>query len=128
MLLAALLVHPAVPRIIRGHLPRSIDIRGFGYVAHTASYALLTLLLLVLVRPRQRLTAGLLVLGIAFHGMLTETVQYWVPARDCDPLDLLANLGGIALAAVVYSTILSRFLPETQGDVIPCALRTGKEC
>jgi hypothetical protein len=119
MALGALLVHPAVPRFIRGHLPGSIDIRGFGYAAHTTSYALLTILLLTLVRPRQRVTAMMMVLGISLHGLLTEAAQYWIPARDCDPLDLLANLVGIALGTASYFAFLSRYGSKCSGMSLP---------
>jgi VanZ family protein len=118
--LGALLVHPAVPRFIRGHLPRSIDIRGFGYVAHTTSYALLSILLLTLIRPRRRVAAMLLVTGISIHALLTEAAQYWVPARDCDPLDLLANLAGMALGVVSYLSVF-RFGSKRGGVSLPAS-------
>jgi VanZ family protein len=128
LVLAILLVHPSVPRFVRGHLPRSIDLRGLGYFAHAACYTFLTTLLLVIIRPRHRSTLMLVVLGIALHGVLTEAAQYWIPARDCDPLDLLANLGGIILAAGVYAGMLSRFSIERRPAIASCTVGTGKDC
>lgn len=127
-LLAALLVHPAVPRFLRGQLPDSIDLRGFGYFAHMASYATLTTLLLMMFRQSRSSTRTLLVLGIALHGLLTEAAQYWIPARDCDPLDLLANLTGIALAAGGYAVVFSRFFLQSHPEFAPRMARTGKDC
>jgi hypothetical protein len=126
--LAAFLVHPLVPRFVRGQLPSTMDLKGLGYGAHATAYMLMSAVMLGLVRPRRWCSAGLLLLGIAAHGVLTEAAQFWIPARDCDPLDLAANLAGITVVSVVYAVILNRLLRFGPKDAFRCDAPTGKNC
>ncbi len=45
---------------------------------------------------------GLVAIGFAVHAVVSELVQRWfVPYRDGDPLDALADLAGIGLAVLL---------------------------
>ena len=70
---------------------------GPGYGVHFATYAIVTAAVAwMFVRDRRRWLPWVYG-GLAVHAVATETAQAFIPARDADPLDLLANLCGIAV-------------------------------
>jgi hypothetical protein len=87
---------------------------GSDKVAHALAYAVDTLLLLFAVvwrpgRP-QALVAWTvpILLGVATLGAAIEFMQATV-SRDADPLDWVADLVGIAAAAIVFGLLRRRF-------------------
>jgi hypothetical protein len=101
---AGLLLHPAVPGILRATLsnPSRLAAAMVEYGAHLAVFFIGTEMALVCLdggcAPRRRV-----VLTIAMVlAVLTEVAQQWVPTRGVDVLDAAFNVLGVALAAVAY--------------------------
>lgn len=51
------------------------------------------------------------VMALLVHGFLTETAQLMIPERTWDPLDLLANVVSVLLAAGLWGTLTTRATP-----------------
>jgi hypothetical protein len=93
---------------------RADRLLGSDKVAHAVAYAVDTLLLLFAVvwrpgRP-QALVAWTvpILLGVATLGAVIEFAQDAV-GRDADPLDWIADLVGIAAAAIIFAMLRRRF-------------------
>lgn len=86
-------------------LPMSMpEVRSADKLAHLAVYFVLGLLLMRALRVGQRRAVALTLLwGGSFAG-LQELVQAWIPGRGAQMLDFVANLAGLALATVAFST------------------------
>ncbi len=81
------------------HFVRSLH--WSGYAIHFLTYLVLTAAVLLLARAWGRRNAFWLAL-LAAHALLTETVQAWVPSRSFDLWDAAANVGGIAVAYLLW--------------------------
>jgi hypothetical protein len=97
-----------------GAPPHADRLLGSDKVAHALAYAVDTLLLLFAVvwrpgRP-QALVAWTvpILLGVATLGAAIEFMQATV-SRDADPFDWVADLVGIAAAAIVFGLLRRRF-------------------
>jgi VanZ family protein len=73
----------------------------FEPVAHLVSFTLLTLLAL---STRWRITRYTLVALLAVYGVATELVQSQIPGRSMQLVDLVQDLAGIVLGIAVYWT------------------------
>ncbi len=51
---------------------------------------------------------NLILFGLVVHGICTELVQAFIPARTCDPLDTMANMVGIAIGVATTNFVLAR--------------------
>jgi len=94
--------------------PAADQVLGSDKVAHAAAYAVDTMLLLLAVvwrpgRP-QPLVAWVvpILLAVAILGAAIEFVQDAV-GRDADPLDWVADLAGIAIAALAFGLLRRRY-------------------
>jgi VanZ family protein len=77
---------------------RAVTVSVAGWLQHAAAYAILSCLLLAAFVPNCRWEA-LLALAV-LHGGLTEVIQRWIPHRECDWTDMLANIAGVAFGAI----------------------------
>lgn len=97
--------------------PGSPDDSGFSFpgadkIAHFLLFAAPVWLL-------GRLTGRVWLVAVIFavHGVVSELVQYWfLPHRSGDPLDLLADLIGIAVATVL---LLVQHRRDSRSSVTP---------
>lgn len=87
-------------------VPTDYDFAGLDKLAHVAVYGGLAALVSVGMR-RQVRTAAVLkqalvpVLFALCYGMTDEFHQWFIPHRNFDPLDLVANTAGAVIAQVV---------------------------
>ncbi|HUG92682.1 MAG TPA: VanZ family protein [Planctomycetaceae bacterium] len=83
----------------------AIDRSLAGAVQHIVAYAGLAWLWCRVHRGRSRwLWVGALAVA---HGLATEVIQLFVPRRECDWFDMLANVGGV-LAGIGLARLLRR--------------------
>lgn len=99
-------------------------------VAHLAEYSLFGFLaaraLGILTRQGPLFAAGLAIVIGACYGASDELHQSFVPGRESDPWDLLADVAGSALGAGVYlAWILTRARRRSSGETGPEALGTN---
>lgn len=86
------------------------------FVVHLSIYTVLTLLLMPLATAYARRLDWLVVSLIATHAIVTEIIQFVIPRRTCDPVDMVANLAGIVIGlrllphAVQMTTVLFQLL------------------
>lgn len=96
---AAVLVH-LVALYLPGSPEPGFELPGADKVAHVLLFALPVWLL-------GRLTGRVWLIAGVFsaHAVVSELIQHWfLPHRSGDPLDLLADLAGIALAVALLLT------------------------
>jgi VanZ family protein len=99
----------------------SLKLTESGFVVHILAYFVGTVLcyhafskcnlLYIKERPEQNgKTVPVWICGcvVFLIGMLLEGAQYFVPYRSFNPLDLIANLCGIALFAILFLVIKAR--------------------
>ncbi|MCP4173974.1 MAG: hypothetical protein GY758_24750 [Fuerstiella sp.] len=68
---------------------------------HCGAYSLLSFVCYFLVSNRQSVGARRIMLGLLLaHGISSELLQELVPNRNCDPLDGMANMLGIAVGTI----------------------------
>jgi VanZ family protein len=67
------------------------------FLIHLSVYATITLVLMPLVSCCQSRVQRLVVGSMIAHAVITELLQTIIPRRVCDPIDVVANLFGIAL-------------------------------
>jgi VanZ family protein len=70
-----------------------------GFFMHVAAYFLCSLLGLL---AFHNVTLKILFLVFA-HGLLIEGIQYFIPYRSFNPLDIMANMSGILAAFFVMA-------------------------
>ena len=101
---ALLQVHPSVIALLR-ILPESPGISGMvevDYGAHLVVYLVLTLLVLIGMRPERGAHDVTIVSALLFHGVMTELVQYWLPGGQWNLLEMASNLSAVLVAASIY--------------------------
>jgi VanZ family protein len=87
--------------------PGWLEFPGADKLAHLFIYAGLTLLVSWAIRqsnesPRPWVQWGAPILFAACYGITDEIHQYYVPNRDMDPLDLLADAAGAILIQSIW--------------------------
>ena len=108
VLLTGLLLHPSVPavyRSIRSVLPL-VPSQDFGYPAHLTCYLMLGMAAVWLTRPQTTVGRRWLLLGLAAHGILTETAQLAVAGRTFDLLDMACNLTAVTAGVLLTTRVL----------------------
>lgn len=99
MLLTYLLLSPSPLSFLGtagGGLERTADAVLTGFVQHLTAYTIWTVLLLLgFGAPGRDRSIGAAAAG---HGLLMECGQMFVPHREFDWLDVLANAGGVLVA------------------------------
>jgi VanZ family protein len=96
LLLATSLPGPSLP-----------DIGGGDKVKHFAAYAVLTMLLTLAIKvqdkkPGLKKYAFLLSVGVAsFYGMADEIHQMFIPGRNCEFLDWIADTAGALIGSLI---------------------------
>ena len=73
------------------------------FLLHLCAYSITTATLMSLVIERRPGRHRLLIRLIVTHAVATELLQVVIPRRTCDPIDLTANLLGIALGVRLVS-------------------------
>jgi VanZ family protein len=91
------------------HLGPPIRFTLSDKVAHLLEYLILGLLLVRALRAHLRvgrpLFAAMIALGfVVLTGMADEYLQSFIPGRNCDVFDLMADVAGGALAQYLYVT------------------------
>ena len=91
-------------------LPVLSSLPGSDKIAHAGWFFLLGLLAYRAARngegwPRRR-TTFLLILGALLWGISDEAHQFFVPGRDVEAADVVADVTGAAIAAVVAEPLL----------------------
>ena len=104
---AALLLHPAVPEVIRAVVsnPNRLAAEIIEYGAHVAVFFVATQMALVCLDGTSALRRRTILTLASIIGMAAEFAQRWVPGRGVDVFDAVCNLAGVALAAFVYSRV-----------------------
>ncbi len=105
LVFAVLLLHPAVPGLLRDVLqkPNRILAAAIESAAHLGVFLVATQLALVCcgaTTARRRAVIVGIALAIA---VLAELAQNWVPGRGVDIADAAFNCLGVALAAIFYN-------------------------
>jgi VanZ family protein len=115
---AGLLLHPAVPALIRTFVARPNRSAAVlvEYAAHVAVFFVATQLGLICFEATTRKRLAVVVGLACVAGIAAEAAQGWVPTRGVDVLDAACNLLGIALAAVAYRRMFS---PQTAKRLQP---------
>jgi VanZ family protein len=93
------------------HLQSPLHFANGDKVAHASEYLLLGLLLVRALRATLRVSrplfAAMIAIGLVVAvGASDEYFQSFVPGRQCDIFDLLADLLGGAIAQLVYVTFV----------------------
>ncbi len=71
---------------------------------HCGAYGLLSFVCYLSVANKQNAQAKRILLGLLIaHGVSSELLQALVPSRNCDPLDGMANMLGIAIGAIAVT-------------------------
>ena len=103
---------------MRIELERVIDSSLTDLIQHGVAYALLAGLLLWSSRRKSPFTAVLCAGFAGVHGAAAEWFQYYVPHRNCDWPDALANLLGAACGAAIVCLLhhaANKQSPESMG-------------
>jgi VanZ family protein len=84
-------------------------------VFHAGEYGMLALLWARAVFPILRryqygMRWGYVVLGCLLYAISDEMHQAFIPGRSCDPFDMIADMAGAVLAALVASILSRRLL------------------
>ena len=106
--LFALTSWPKPPRV-----PLLEGIPNFDKMVHFGLYSVEALLIYMAVRwpgrPRFSALRVLAIVGLmAVWGTVDEVHQTWIPGRDCDPMDALADTVGATAGALVASALSAR--------------------
>lgn len=97
----ALGVHLVGLYLPRVDVPGSVDVPGADKAMHVLLFALV-----MLTGALVRIPAKWLALVLAVHAVVSEVIQHLaLPGRSGDPLDVLANLGGVLLGWYLASMI-----------------------
>ena len=93
------------------HLQSPLQFPNGDKVAHLGEYLVLGLLLVRAVRATLRVSrplfAAMIAIGIVVMvGAADESFQFFIPGRQCDIFDLLADVLGGAIAQFVYVTFV----------------------
>ena len=93
------------------HLQPPLRFANGDKIAHLGEYLMLGLLLVRAVRASLRVSrplfAAMIAIGIVVMvGASDEFLQYFIPGRQCDIFDLLADVLGGAIAQIVYVTFV----------------------
>ena len=96
------------PMAVVRRSPFSILTTISDLIMHCGAYALLSTLVLTFAGSigRTDLRRTLVILMVV-HSIGTELAQFWIPRRTCDPLDAMANFGGIFVGAAIASWLLN---------------------
>jgi VanZ family protein len=101
-------------------LPMPKGILGFDKVQHLLAFAVLTGAVCLWVSPEKwktRCFFFMLITGCigSAYGIIDEVHQYFVPGRDCNVWDWIADTLGAALGAGIAGSA-GRFLGQRAGD------------
>jgi VanZ family protein len=107
-------------------LPQPKGILGFDKVQHLIAYLVLTGALGLWIPPgfwqrRRALTLGLTALLGSLYGVIDEVHQYFVPGRDCNVWDWLADTIGAILGAGAI-LLIRMYLLKRKGSGQPEAV------
>ena len=97
----------------QSHLQSPLTFANGDKVAHVGEYLVLGLLLVRALRATLRVSrplfADMMAIGIVVTvGVLDEFLQFFIPGRNSDIFDLLADTLGGAIAQIVYLTFARR--------------------
>lgn len=97
----------------QSHLQSPLTFANGDKVAHVGEYLVLGLLLVRALRATLRVSrplfAAMMAIGIVVTvGVLDEFLQFFIPGRNSDIFDLLADTLGGAIAQIVYLTFARR--------------------
>ncbi|MGD8522787.1 MAG: VanZ family protein [Desulfobacterales bacterium] len=92
------------------HLP---DIQYFDKILHFVVYAILGILFFrafhtMRLRQSRQLLILLSILGATLYGISDEIHQYYVPFRDADVFDVIANTLGSVFGVYIYSLRINK--------------------
>jgi VanZ family protein len=105
---AAMLFVLAMTHIPQERMPRYLQEHSLDKVEHIFSYGLITLLYLLSVKPKAgRWLPLIIAVGLAAIGAVDEITQPFVD-RTCSIWDWSSDVGGIALACLVFVIIRLR--------------------
>ncbi|MDR3146193.1 MAG: VanZ family protein [Treponema sp.] len=107
-------------------LPQPKGLLGFDKLQHLAAYLALALAVVLWFFPESRRFPGLRVglpagLIASVYGIIDELHQYFVPGRDCNVWDWIADVLGSAIGALigaVVMTAMARQKERTSGNTI----------
>lgn len=91
----------------RSRLPEPPGLLGWDKLQHSLGYGLGGFLIARAVGARGRVTLLAIVIG-SLYGASDELHQWFVPGRDSDVLDWVADTLGVAAGALIHRTILLR--------------------
>lgn len=113
-LFAALLLHPAVPGVVRSVIarPNNLLAKLVEYGAHVAVFFVGTQFALVCLEGTNRRRCFAILSLAAVTAIVAEAAQMWVPTRGVDVLDAACNLAGVGLAALAYGKMFRLMAPR----------------
>jgi len=82
-----------------------------------ASHFLAYLILFIIVKKVHTKSSYLTCAIICFvYSFILECIQYFIPNRYFDVLDMLANALGTALGVVIYNLLIEKFLDKSKAE------------
>lgn len=94
--------------------PASLDVVGWDKANHALAFASLALCGLLALRQATAVTAAALLAALLAWGGALEVLQSFLPPRQGDWADLLADGVGLAAGALLYG-VLARWLRPADG-------------
>jgi VanZ family protein len=99
-------------------LLRMID----DFLIHLSVYGLVAVGVFSLFRESSRMIRNWWTGALIIHAVSTELLQSMIPERNCDPVDLIANLLGLMMGHGLVS-LIPKFVLHDQRSERPNALR-----
>ena len=92
-----------------GARANSVDVLSIGLdkILHFLGFGVMTLLAIVAGRELVKWKRFLLLAFLPLFGIVIEALQYYLPYRTFNPLDILANVCGVLCGIVVWGLVLS---------------------
>ena len=112
-LLVVVLVLYWVALFLGTHVPGdAVDSKLNDKLLHFGAYAGLAALLMWTISPQRHAFSVTLaaLAGLSLYGLIDELLQIPIASRNCDPVDLMADVAGCVSGLIVYW--LARSLPE----------------
>lgn len=93
--------------------PAGLDLTGWDKLNHAIAFAGPALAGLLARRRRGVASAGLLLVGLLAWGGALEVVQSFLPPRQGDAADLLADAVGLLVGALAYRAVRDLVRPSS---------------
>lgn len=98
------------------------DIPYFDKFLHFSAYALLGALFIrayrtLWIKDNTNLLIILGILSSSFYGISDEIHQYYVPFRDADLMDVLADILGSLFGVWIYYLLMLKYQPHTRKNL-----------